>query len=378
MELSVYQQILEQIRTANNVLIALPAAAGADTVAGALGLRLFLQKLKKEVQIATSAEVSEELRFLPGADAVKHSIAGERGMTLVLNTSVKKLEELSYETLDNQVKLFLKAKEGVFEPEDVSFGKAKFPLDLVIVLGASSLDSLGQLFESASEVFYETPKINIDNKAANEHYGAINLVDLTSVCISEILFGLVEKYEGQVVDEDMATCFLAGILTKTHSFQHSQTTPKVFLIASQLVSLGARQQEIVSRLFKTKPLAFLRLWGRSLARLKILADQKAAYSVMPATDLEKSGGTAEDFPKIIKELLDNISDYGMVAVLAEKSEGGAHVVAASGDALTQDRLKGVFGQPFKVMEVNSHFTILIFNVNDMPLAEAESRFLSVV
>src|SRR6202042_3084276 len=129
--------------------------------------------------------------------------------------------------------------------------------DLIIVLEAGSLENLGKIYEQHTDVFFETPKINIDNKANNEYFGAINLVDVTATSVAEILAELLQKYEDQLIDEDVATCLLAGIISKTHSFQHVLTTPKAFLKASELVALGGRQQEVVKHIYKTKSLPLL-------------------------------------------------------------------------------------------------------------------------
>ena len=45
MELTIFQQILDQLGKPGKILIALPATLTADNVASALGLSLFLKKL---------------------------------------------------------------------------------------------------------------------------------------------------------------------------------------------------------------------------------------------------------------------------------------------------------------------------------------------
>ena len=116
-------------------------------------------------------------------------------------------------------------------------------MDLIIALEAHSLEDLGGLYEHNADLFFETPKINIDNNPENEYFGAVNLVDVTATSVAEILTGLLQEYEAQLLDEDIATCLLTGIISKTQSFQDVQTTPRAFLKASELVSLGGRQQD---------------------------------------------------------------------------------------------------------------------------------------
>ena len=148
------------------------------------------------------------------------------------------------------------------------------------------MEDLGSLNEHNADLFFETPKINVDNKAENEYFGAINLVDVTATSVAEILAGLLQEYEAQLLDEDiLLPCLLTGIISKTQSFQHVQTTPRAFLKASELVALeGGRQQEIIKNIYKTKPLSLLKLWGRALARMKIQEDIKAIHSVPTGVD----------------------------------------------------------------------------------------------
>lgn len=321
MEISPEQQIFDLLRKANKILIALPEALTTDAVAGGLALKLFLQKLQKDVELASSGKVEEILRFLGAHDAIKPDITLGKSLVVRVDTSVKKLEEISYQTENNQALIYLKAMGQAFDPADLSFSSDKFPVDAIVTLSAPSLGSLGKLFEMHADLFYETPKINIDHKAANELYGAINLVDVTATSVAEILAGLLEQFEASLLDRDIATALLAGIIAKTNSFQHSQTTPQAFLKASKLVSLGGRQQEIIKNFYKTKSLALLKLWGRCLARLKTSDEFSLAYTVLNKSDFEKTGATPDLAEAALKEFVENLSSYKLAGILAETEPG---------------------------------------------------------
>jgi phosphoesterase RecJ-like protein len=339
METEEHQQIIEQLKKAGKILIALPEQLTADSLASGLALFLFLTKLSKEVELACSGAVPENLKFLPGLNRLMPDIASGQSLVVALDTSTKKLAELSYQTQEDKVSIFLKSKGEPFSSQDVSFIEEKFPLDLIVTLDCASLSFLGRLFEQHADLFYETPKINIDNKAANELFGAINLVDMTASSVAEILSGLLSGFEAQLIDEDIATCLLTGIIAKTNSFQHAQTTPQAFLKASELVARGARQQEVIKNIFKTKPLTLLKLWGRALARLKTMDDEAAIYSVLSAIDFEKSGATLEELHPTLREFVNNVSNFRLIALVAESAPGDAHLLIALHPALhAQDLL----------------------------------------
>ena len=82
----------------------------------------------------------------------------------------------------------------------------------------------------------------------------------------KILFNLITDYSRDLVDEDIATCLLAGLIAKTKSFKTQNITPQSLAISSQLLAMGAKREEIVNKLYRSRSLNVLKLWGRVLAR----------------------------------------------------------------------------------------------------------------
>src|SRR5436853_634902 len=121
MELSPEQQIFEQINHANKIVIALPEVLTADAVASGLAFSLFLKKQEKDVVVLSSGKLPESLKFLPSSSQVTAEIAGGKSLVIMVDTSVKKLDEISYQTEENKVSIFIKAKGEPLISEDVSF-----------------------------------------------------------------------------------------------------------------------------------------------------------------------------------------------------------------------------------------------------------------
>jgi len=366
------------LRKANKVLIALPENLTADSVASGLALKLFLQKLQKDVELACSGRTPDNLRFLPASDSIKMSIAGGKSLVVNLNTALKRLDEISYQTTDDRVSIYLKSRGPAFEPSDVSFTVEKFPLDLIVTLDAPSLESLGKLFEDNADLFFETPKINIDHKAANELYGAVNLVEVTATSVGEILAGLLESFEGSLLDEDIATSLLTGIITKTASFQHAQTTPEAFLKASRLIGLGGRQQEIIKHLYRTKSLTLLKLWGRCLARLKTDDAASLAYCVLTAADFEKSGAGTEELLPAFRELLENLSGYRLLVLLAQTGPDLPSVLLAAHVSLPPVKILAALPAGSSQFMSLPQFNLFQAKLSAGSIAEAEKNLLEVL
>lgn len=377
MERAITDQIFESIRKANKILVALPHELNSDISAAGVGLVLFLQKLGKDVTLASSNPLSARMDFLPKAVPHVTKLDTSKDLVVILNTSAKKLQELSYKSFDASVDIFLKAKEGNFSPEDVSFSSSQIPYDLIFTLGCSSLESLGELFKNYAETFYETAKVNIDYHASNEYFGAINLVDITATSVSEILAGLLTKFEGQMVDEDIATCLLSGIIANTNSFQHVHTTPNALLASADLINMGGRQQDIIKHLFKTKPLPLLQLWGRALARIKTFKDQSFIYSILTASDFARSSASEDDVVLVLSEMLDNVSGYSGVALIAELAPGRVRMLLALHPPLEFGPMISALGAPAS-SPVPLQGLHQMVSLDFTELADAENRLMEVI
>lgn len=314
---NIQKQIFEHINRANRILIPLGSAPSGDSLAAALALKFFLKKLDKEAWVVAPEGVPKKFKFLPGTDTIVNRLEDSSGFVISVRTENAPLEELSYHQDDeNQVlNIYLKSKEGKYEREDVNFSSDTFPYDLIIVLDIPSLDMLGKLYDENTDLFFETPIINIDHHANNEHFGEINFVDITATSTTEILMDLLENFESGLIDGDISTNLLTGILVETNSFQNIKTTPKAFLRASSLISMGANQQEIIKQLYKTKSIALLKLWGRALARIKEIPELDLSYTKLSVEDIEKSG--SDEIFGVMEELIASLTQAKILILLAE-------------------------------------------------------------
>jgi len=300
------QQIISKISQVTSILIITPGNNG-DSLAAGLGLRAFLRKLEKEVTLLSYTEVTTRFDFLPESADISTQIDLTKSLVIGVSTKRVKLGELSYKKGPDQLSIFLKPQGGEFTPQDISFNSSNFPFELIILIGVGTLEHLGEFYNRNTSLFFETAILNMDFKASNENYGQFNLVDLTATSCSEVVLDLINKFESSLIDESIATQLLAGIIAETNSFQHARTTPQTFLKASQLVTLGAKQQEIVGHLYKSKSLGLLKLWGRVLARLQQDLDNLLVYSAVNQIDLVKSDATEEDANSIIKEMVGQLT-----------------------------------------------------------------------
>lgn len=337
MATEIIQQIIEKLGKVQNILILLPPSGTGDHFGAGLAMQSFLKKMEKEAilvcptsnPLETTAALQAKYNFLPGFNQIINKLSLTKSFVIDVSTAKSDVEELSYKKEQGRLSIFLKSSKDPFTTQDISFRNSDFPFELIITLGISSLEQLGAYYDQNTELFFETPIINIDYRSANENYGHYNLVELSATSVSEIILDLINKFESNLIDENIATQLLTGIIVETNSFQHIRTTPQTFLKASQLVSLGARQQEIINYIYKSKSMGLLKLWGRVLARLKQEPEIMLVSSAVNLSDVEKSETSNQDIAYIIKEMIAQLGFAKIFLFLKEENEKTTLVYCAA-------------------------------------------------
>jgi phosphoesterase RecJ-like protein len=347
MELTPKQQTTQAITAAQKILVLTHVNPDGDALGSLIALYLVLKKLGKEVTAVAPENIPGAFSFLPNLTDLAKSFSGTKDFIITIDTSRTKVDRLGYKHYpeENKLNIVITPLAGTFRNEDVSFSYGAFKFDLIIVLDSPDLDRLGPLYDGQSSLFYETPVINIDHHAGNDFFGKINWVDLTATSTAEILVSLIESLarERPLIDEDIATALLTGIITDTGSFQNANTTPKSLTVAAQLVAAGGRQQEIIRHIFKTKPLSTLKLWGRILESVRLDATGKFVWAKISRADFLASGAQETETSGVIDELLKSAPGIDFVLLLSEKTgelDGSLRSVAPGVDVSQIAKLFG--------------------------------------
>lgn len=328
MELTPKAQTVELIRQSKKILLLAHSDADGDAVGSILALRLTLQKQEKEVDAALFGRMPQNCSFLPGYDQLKQEIAASNDLVITVDTRATGEElKLGHKKLTDkhQVVIVITPQKGSLVPEDISITRARPKYDLVILLDCSTWERLGPVHKELSDLFYETPTINIDHHADNSYFAKVNWVDLTSTSTAEMLVSLIESLgrAESLFDADIATALLTGLITDTNSFQNICTTPKSLTVAAQLVAAGARQQEIIEKIYNTKSLTTLKLWGKVLTNIKENKDLRFLWAIISAKEIESVGAKPGDTSGLIDELLKTVGEMEFVLLLSER-EGNVH------------------------------------------------------
>lgn len=325
------QQIFKQIEKSKNILIVFSAKNGGDSFSSALALFLFLKKQNHEASIV-GAGIDEEkniFSFLPGYSEIQSDLNNLRRFVVSVDISQAKVNQIKYLVDNNTLNFIISPSEGWFKPEDVSARAGEFKYDLIITVGVGDLESLGEIHDENVEFFYKTSIINIDQHAANEEFGQINFIDLNAVAISEIIFYLIKNQGEDFLDEDIATCLLAGIIQKTKNFKTPNLTPRTLLTTSQLISRGADREDIVNHLFRSRDLSTLKLWGRVLNNLRSEKGEEIIWSKLSQKDFKETSLSLDSLDEIIDELIMNVPNAKLAVIFCEEAPARSKVIIYS-------------------------------------------------
>ncbi len=315
------EQITESIRRSSNPLVVIPRHAGPDGYASALGLARVMEKLGKRADlVAVDGPTPAALQFLQDRHLIRTDLPELRKLVIEIDTGKTRVQDLTKEEKDGHLKISISPQNGFWGQNDVRISHSAYRYDLLICVGAQDLASCAHLYESHPDFFFRTPIINIDHSAANEHFGHMNVVDVTATACGEVCHDLTLTIDQQLMDEEVATAFLTGMIAKTKSFKTPNVTPKTLQTASKLIACGARRDQIVKSLYRTRSVATLRLWGRALARLKHDTSANIVWTLLSQQDFLHAGAEEADLPDVIDELISSSPQAGVVLLLYEDRE----------------------------------------------------------
>jgi nanoRNase/pAp phosphatase (c-di-AMP/oligoRNAs hydrolase) len=325
------------LKRAGSVLLIVPPRTSGDAFASMVAFYMALQNRPNvKIDEVSPSHVPRSLQFLPGSSQTLTQ-PEKRPQVVVDMAGPTVLSGVRPEGLNGGMRLHISFPEGTTITKDqVEITVRPMPYDVVITFGVSDLEALGDIYTNQADFFFNTPIINIDYRADNEHYGTVNIVDITASCVAQVTYELI-KHLNPAIESDVATALYAGIVAGTDSFQKPSTKPSVFQMAAELINHKADRDAVIQHLVKTKPLSLLKLVGRLYARLRYNEHVKLFSSVVREADFAESEADPEELVNAIHELTNNISDFSAAYVIHEHGEH-YDVYVVLGKGLKQRRL----------------------------------------
>jgi phosphoesterase RecJ-like protein len=290
------KQILEKIKKAKKILLALHSSPDADSASSNLALYAALKQLRKEdITIISADPFPAYLKFLPNSEVIQ-------------NKDITKVDLSIFD-------LFISVDSQQPAVITNTFDEVLLPKELEIVV--------------------------IDHHRNNKSFGQVNLLDTTSPATAEILFLFFEDIKLDITKE-LADLLLAGIIDDTGSFKFPSTTARTFKIASDLIARGADKDKILLPLLFSHDINEMKFWGSALQLLEIDPTHKFAWvafsnEMVKQFKVPPGGG---DFATMFLQTIDK-TDFGLI--VTEKEKGVISISLRSRTGLDVSKIASELG-----------------------------------
>ena len=261
-------QIVNQIKKAQHILLASHSDPDGDAVSSLLALGLALNKLGKTTTLYNASPIPAVYRFLPSVERIVSQIKNPKAY------------------------------------------------DIVLILDCGDLSRIGQ----ASAMINQIPVIiNIDHHISNTGFGCMQLIDAQACSTAEIIYRLITALEAPI-DNAMATSIYTGILTDTGSFRFSNTNQAAFAISQKMTALGVEPYSVAKHVFGTYSLGRIKLLNLALDSLEISPNGKLSIMTITSSMFEYTKTQAEDVDGMINYAR-RIEDVKVAALIQEQKNG---------------------------------------------------------
>ncbi|MEO6513240.1 MAG: hypothetical protein ABIR37_01015 [Candidatus Saccharimonadales bacterium] len=246
------QQLVEKLKSANNILVTVRNNPTVDLLSACIGLTIILNKLDKHATAVFSGDIPSTMEFLKPEETLEKNTDSLRDFIIALDKS--KADKLRYKVEDKSVRIFITPYKTSISQDDLEFSQGDFNVDVVVALGAHEQQELDQAITEHGRILHDATVTSINN-ANNGNLGSINWQDTNASSISELVAvlakDLAKDKDKPLLDEQIATALLTGIVAETDRFSNSHTTSNTMSISAELMAAGANQQLVATKLQET-------------------------------------------------------------------------------------------------------------------------------
>ncbi len=253
------------------------------------------------------------------------------------------------------------------------------PYDLLVISDCGTLDRIGAVRERHPALFERLPRVMIDHHASNDAAGDADWIDPAAAATCEMV-ALLATRMSVPLDLDggsLAAALMAGIVMDTATFAHPNATPRTLAVSAGLVEAGAPLSDISRRLYRSKPEAQLRLFGRILGRLESIEGGRVVWSTLLDADLAATGTEAPHSEGIIDLLAQ--AEEAEVAILFKEAGAATRLsVRTKPGGVDATVLTGRFGGGGHARAAGATVALPVDQARSAVLAEAARLAAAVV
>jgi hypothetical protein len=234
------QQIVDNLKQANNILVTVSNNPSIDQLAACIGLTLALNKMKKHATAVFSGNVPSIIEFLEPEKTLEKTTDSLRDFIIAIDKA--KADKLRYKVEDKFVKIFITPYRTSISDKDLQFSEGDFNVDVVLALGVHKQTDLDQAITAHGRILHDATVVSVNNQP-NIELGSINLLEPQASSLSEIAVQLLDLLDKSMIDNQIATA----------RFRNAKTTPTTMSISAELLTAGANQQLVASKLEAPAP-----------------------------------------------------------------------------------------------------------------------------
>lgn len=234
-----------RLKDASNVLVTVSTNPSVDQLAGAIGMTLLLNKLGKHATAVFSGDIPSTIEFLQPEQTLEKNTDSLRDFIISLDKA--KADKLRYKVEEKLVRIFITPYHTSLSHDDLEFSLGDFNVDVIIALGVHEQQDLDQAIAAHGRILHDATIIAI-NTQPNGNLGTISWIDEKASSLSEMLADIGVALKSDVLDEQMATALLTGIVAETERFSNEKTSSATMSLSAKLMAAGANQQLVATKL----------------------------------------------------------------------------------------------------------------------------------
>lgn len=247
-DIKIKQQVIEQIKGVNNILVTVSRDPSVDDLTALVGLTTLLNKIGKHATAIFSGNIPAAISFLEPTKVIENTADSLRDFIIALDK--EKADHLRYKIEGDVVKIFITPYRTTITGDDLEFSQGDLNAELVMALGVENKEHLDTVLSTQGELIRDVKIITLSDGTRKSELGSIDWNDKDASCLSEMIYTISEalRADKPILDKQIATALLTGIVASTDRFSNIRTTAKVMTVSAQLMAIGADQQLISAKL----------------------------------------------------------------------------------------------------------------------------------
>ena len=248
------QQIIDRLKSTTNILITVSTNPSVDELSAALSLTLLLNKMKKQATAVFSGAIPPAIQFLEPEKTFEGTVDSLRDFIVALDK--QKAGRIKYKVDGNMVRIFITPYRTVITQKDLEFSQGDFNVETIVALGVERREEIDKAITAHGRILHDATVVTISAKNESNNLGSIDWQEGKVSSLCEMLMSMTDDLGPDLLDAQIATALLTGIVSATGRFSNQKTSPRAMTMAAQLMAAGANQQLIATKLQdRLKPLA---------------------------------------------------------------------------------------------------------------------------